>query len=37
VHNQAQSNRQPYQSSSIYRPPQQQSQATPSPQSDFDI
>jgi hypothetical protein len=37
MHNQAQSNRQPYQSSSTYRPPQHQSQVTPSLQSDSDI
>jgi hypothetical protein len=37
VYNQAQSNKQPYHPSSIYRPPQRQSQATPSPRSDFDF
>jgi hypothetical protein len=37
VYNQAQSNRQPYQPSSTYRPPQQQSQATPSPWLDSDF
>jgi hypothetical protein len=33
-HNQAQSNKHPYNSSSTYRPPQKQYQATPPPQSD---
>jgi len=37
VHNQAQSNKQPYQSSSTYRPAQQRSQATPSPRLDSDF
>jgi len=37
VYNQAQSTRQPYQPSSIYKPAQQQSQATPSPRLDSDF
>jgi hypothetical protein len=36
-HNQAQSSRQPYHSSSAYRPPQKQYQATPPPQSDLNF
>jgi hypothetical protein len=37
LHNQAQSNRHSYQSSSTYRPAQQWSQATPSPRLDYDF
>jgi len=37
VYNQAQSNMQPYQPSSTYMRPQQQSQATPSPRLDSDL
>jgi hypothetical protein len=37
VYNQAQSNKQPYQPSSIYQPAQQHSQTAPSFQSDYDV